>query len=230
MSVDDSELKDLDPYAAFDRGAERIETYLRQIPDAEWERPSRCEGWSVRDVLAHLMATEEYHRACLAGTVKDLMTRMGERGATDLTSANEIGIRDQDGKDNQQLLTEWAESNAGTRDGFRQRGDGTVDSSIGDYSARWQTFHLAMELAVHAEDMYAPFEDSGWRVPFSRFALKESKPDVDVEVVGDGRTRVSKGDVTVEVDERELIDGVAGRLDDSSRLSQAERDLLSATP
>ena len=233
---DDSELKDLDPYALFDREAERIEAHLRQLPDAEWERPSRCEGWSVRDVLAHLMATEEYHRACLGGTVQQLMARMGERGATDLTTANEMGVRDQDGKATPELLKEWSASNAATRDGFRQRGDGTVDSSVGDYSARWQTFHLAMELAVHADDMYVPQtpdeadDRKAWRAAFSRFTLREYKPDVDVEVTAPGRTRVQRENLTVEVDDGELIEGVAARLDDSSRLGQSERDVLAATP
>ena len=232
----DSELKDLDPYALFDREAARIEAYMRELPDDEWTRPSRCEGWSVRDVLAHLMATEEYHRACLDGTVKELMARMGERGATDLASANELGIRDQDGKSNEQLLREWSTSNAKTRHGFRERGDGKVDSSIGEYSARWQTFHLATELAVHADDMYVPVtpdeaeERREWRAKFSRFALVESKPDVEVSVE-DGRTRARKHDVEAVVDDDELIEGVASRLDDSSsRLGKAERDLLSATP
>lgn len=234
--MDDSELRDLDPYALFDREADRIATHLRDLPAKEWERASRCEGWSVRDVLAHLMATEEYHQACLGGTVKELMARMGERGATDLTSANEMGIRDQDDKSNDELLAEWVESNAGTRAGFRDREDGTVDSSIGDYPARWQTFHLATELAVHADDMYVPVSSdeaayrTAWRAAFSRFALQEAKPDVAVETVGPGRTRVSKDDLSVEVDDEELVEGVASRLDDSSRLSKEERDLLSATP
>ena len=233
---DDTELRDLDPYAAFDREAHHIEAAMKALPEDDWQKPSRAEGWSVRDVLAHLMATEEYHRACLDGTVKQLMARMGERGATDLASANEIGIRDQDGKSNQQLLDEWSGSNARTRAGFRERGDGTVDSSIGDYPARWQTFHLAVELAVHAGDMHLPVtpehaaERARWMPPFARFALKESKPDVEVAAVGDGRTRVRKGDIEVEVDDHELVEGVASRLDESSRLNQSARDLLSATP
>lgn len=29
---------------------------LRDVPDVDWERPSLCAGWTVRDVLTHLTA------------------------------------------------------------------------------------------------------------------------------------------------------------------------------
>ena len=37
--------------------AERISltAYLRELPEAAWEKPSLCPGWSVRDVVAHLI-------------------------------------------------------------------------------------------------------------------------------------------------------------------------------
>ena len=30
---------------------------LEALPDASWDTPSLCTGWSVRDVLAHMAAT-----------------------------------------------------------------------------------------------------------------------------------------------------------------------------
>ena len=30
---------------------------LRELPDAQWDTPSLCAGWTVRDVLAHMTAT-----------------------------------------------------------------------------------------------------------------------------------------------------------------------------
>ena len=49
-----------------------------------WSAPSRCEGWSVRDVLAHLAATEVYFRACLDGGVGALMEEITTLPAGDL--------------------------------------------------------------------------------------------------------------------------------------------------
>lgn len=66
-----------------------------------------------------------------------------------------------------------------------------------------------------------------WRVRFSRFALAEVKPGLGIEVVG-GRTVVSSGTTTADVDDEELIEGVAGRLQESSRLDEAARRMLSS--
>lgn len=234
--MNDDELHTLDADALFDEEARRIDEYLSTLPDEEWERPSRCEGWSVRDVAAHLLADETYFKACLDGTVKDLMATFKEKGLEDLGEINDSGIAEQADKSNQQIVAEWRERNAETRRGFRERGDGKVDTSVGEYPARWQCFHLATELAVHADDMYVPVTDdervarTSWRAVFSRFALKESKPDVDVTVTADGRTRVTKGGDSFEVDDDVLIEGVASRLDASSGVDEKIRDTLSATP
>lgn len=57
--IDDSDLVGLDPYELMDVEAQRLDRYLGTLDDEEWNRPTRCEGWSVRDVLAHLAASEE---------------------------------------------------------------------------------------------------------------------------------------------------------------------------
>ena len=49
---------------------------------------------------------------------------------------------------------------AANRDGFRARDGGDVDSSVGAYPARWQAFHLAFELATHADDVGVPVADA----------------------------------------------------------------------
>ena len=64
-------------------------------------------GWSVRDVLAHLAASEDYNRACLDGTVSTFLGALGARGVTDLNGANELGIRDFDDVATPELLETW---------------------------------------------------------------------------------------------------------------------------
>ena len=34
-------------------------TYLHSLPEADWERPSLCEGWRVRDVVGHILYGNE---------------------------------------------------------------------------------------------------------------------------------------------------------------------------
>lgn len=233
---DDSELAELDPFALLDQEAARLDAYFSPLQESDWTQPSRCAGWTVRDVLAHLAASEEYHRACLDRDVGGFMARVVERGATDLNSANAIGVDQYAGRVPADILREWRTTNAETRRRFRERGDGTVDTQVGDYPCRWQAFHVASELATHADDVFVLVSANerdrrrDWRARVSRFALAEAKSNVTVTVVH-ARTRVHDGDdFEVEVDDDELIEGVAARLDDSSRLDARARELLSAMP
>ena len=41
-----------------------IEQFMANVPEADWQRPSALPGWSVHDVLAHIIGTE----SMLAGT------------------------------------------------------------------------------------------------------------------------------------------------------------------
>ena len=110
--TDDAELAGLDPFDIFEREAQRIEGHLATLPEAEWSRQSRCALWSVRDVLAHLTDAENYHRACLDGKVKELITEMEARGGHDIASANALAIAGLARRTPQELLAEWSASNA----------------------------------------------------------------------------------------------------------------------
>ena len=124
---------------------------------------------------------------------------------------------------------------AGNRRWFRERGDGVVDTSIGDYPCRWQAFHVVAELATHADDIGVPVtpgehgQRAVWRGRYSRFALAEAKPQLEIRRAG-RRTTVTGGPATVELDDDELIEAVMGRLDETSGLSAALRALLSMMP
>jgi uncharacterized protein (TIGR03083 family) len=39
--------------------------YLHSLDDADWERPSLCEGWRVRDVVGHILYGNEMHLSTL---------------------------------------------------------------------------------------------------------------------------------------------------------------------
>jgi uncharacterized protein (TIGR03083 family) len=230
----DHELAELDPVDLMDQEAARIEAHLAGLSADELLRPSRCDGWTVRDVLAHLAATERYHHACLDGQVGALIQELVDRGATDLDAFNALGIADVSNIADDELLRQWSRDDADTRRRFRERGDGEVDSSVGPYSARWQAFHLAGELAIHADDIFVPVPDADqaarldWRTRFSRFSLVESKPDLTVEAVA-GRTRVAGGEQEIELEDDLFVAAVAGRADETS-LDEAIRTLLSTMP
>jgi len=233
--VDDSDLGGLDPYNLMAEEATRLEQYFGGLGDNEWDRASRCDGWSIRDVLAHLTSSEEYNRACLDGTVQQLMADWGAKGATDLDSANELGIRAWDGHPTAEVLGTWRDRSTGNLADFRARDGKSVDSSVGEYPARWQAFHLAFELATHADDVYvvvAPGEIAdriGWQAKFGRFALKEAKPEITVEGTG-GRNHVCAPDVDVDLTDEEFVQALAARLPDNSTLDPKAAAAISVTP
>src|SRR5947209_5135370 len=202
--VDDHDVEGLDPYDLMAGEAARLDGFFSGLDEAEWQAPSRCAGWSVRDVLAHLAASEDYNRACLDGTVQQFLGEMGAKGATDLTTANDIGIREFQGHAPSQLLDTWRTRASENREAFRARDGGNVDSTVGPYPARWQAFHLAFELATHADDVAVPVAGdeaaprNAWQASFGRFALKEAKEGVVVEP-GAGTTHVQLDDVDVDL-------------------------------
>jgi uncharacterized protein (TIGR03083 family) len=215
MAIDD-ELRGLDPVDLMAAEAARIEAHLDALPADEWLRPSRCEGWTVRDVVAHLAASETYHHACLDGEVSALFETMATNGVNSIDEFNAVGIAEFDGVADAEVLRLFMAADDDTRRRFRERGDGDVDTSVGLYPARWQAFHLAGELATHADDMFVPVPDGeaaarrDWRARFSRFSVQEAKPDVVLDV-DDGRTRVRNDGIDVELGEDELVAAVAGR-------------------
>jgi hypothetical protein len=75
-----------------------------------WKRASRCAGWMVRDVPGHLAAGEDYHRACLDGTVAAFLVGFAGRGGTDLDSVNALGVAGYAALSPAQVLARWADA------------------------------------------------------------------------------------------------------------------------
>ena len=233
--VDDQDLAGLDPYELMATEAGRLDRFFATLDAAAWKRPSRCAGWSVRDVLAHLTASEDYNRACLDGTVQQFLQEMGAKGATDLATANDLGVHEFDGQSPSEILAVWRAKTARNRDDFRARDAKDVDSSVGAYPARWQAFHLAFELATHADDVNVPVDPGeaasrvAWQARFARFALKEIKADLVIDA-RDGRTQVKGDGVDLELPDDEFVQVVAARVPADSDIDAAVAALLSATP
>ncbi len=61
-----------------------IATFLEGLTVDQWELPTACPGWSVRDVAAHLIG---YDVAGITGTARDLV-----RGRLSVDRTNDIGV------------------------------------------------------------------------------------------------------------------------------------------
>ena len=230
--TDDRDLQGVDPYDAMDQEAERLYRFFTTIDGAVWSRPTRCAGWDVRDLLGHLRASEDYNRASLDGRVQDLLVQFGERGATDLDSANALGIADYADVPTDVLAEDWHTVQADTRKRLRERDGGTIDSTVGEYSARWQACHLAAELATHADDMAVPGPANEepartqWRAAMSRFMIKEVKPDVVVSSEG-GTTTYRAGDLSGTMSDTDFVELVMARDPSDAKIGPDVRGALS---
>lgn len=220
---DERHLDGHDPYDLLDAEAARLESWLGGFADDDpvWEQASRCDGWTVRDVLAHLAAVEEYHHACLDGKVQQFLEAGLAQGYTGLDDFNQGGIDGLAGTPPSALLAAWSADDAETRRRLRERDGGDIDSTVGPYPLRWQAFHVAVELAVHADDIGLPISPDeapdrlAWRTAFSRFAVTEKDTSATVEDA-EGGTRIVIGDADLVVDDATLVDAVDGRLGDDA--------------
>jgi uncharacterized protein (TIGR03083 family) len=63
LTIDGSPDDVLEPLT---RQRRRLLATLAELDDAQWAAPSRCEGWSVQDVIAHLCGTNQFWAVSIA--------------------------------------------------------------------------------------------------------------------------------------------------------------------
>jgi uncharacterized protein (TIGR03083 family) len=232
---DETLLDGLDPFELLDRESERVYAHFASGPD--WSRPSRCEGWSTRDMLGHLMGLEDYARANLDGRVKALVAEGRAAGARGVDGFNAWQIGEYADVPADALIGRWHAANLAGRAELRERGrHGVVDTSIGEYSSWLQTFHFAVEYATHGDDIYVHVdpadaaERTRWRVAFGAFVLQELEKPVQVATEGDGSVLVSGEPGEIRLDEADFVEASQGRLTHDHPLSKEWRSLLVTVP
>ena len=64
-----------DPAGPLVRQRRRLAEALRLLTDDQWAAPSRCEGWTVQDVVSHLIGTDGFWTLSFAAGLKGEPTR-----------------------------------------------------------------------------------------------------------------------------------------------------------
>ncbi|MEU1722223.1 maleylpyruvate isomerase family mycothiol-dependent enzyme [Actinomadura sp. ATCC 39365] len=211
-------LRDFDPFDIFDTEAARLDRFFAGLDESGWARPSRCDGWSVRDVLAHLAGEEAYNHACLDGTVQELLTRVAAEGVTGFNDFNEWSVRQRRDVPVEEVLQEWRAKNGETRERMRALGpDALIDTMAGPYPVGLQTFHYDSEYATHADDVGAPVaqeeidDRTFWRVAVGRFVLAEQDSRAQVEQTAE-QIWVSVDGGSASLSYPEFVEATVGRL------------------
>jgi uncharacterized protein (TIGR03083 family) len=229
-AVDEPELADLDPFELMTAEADRIERFYLGLRDAEWRLPTRCAGWTRRDLIAHLASVEDYTAAGLAGEVRALVSRSGTH---DMDEFNRWGVGQRAYLSNADLLREWRAAVDKNDASLRERGPRTpLDTSIGPYPIGRQAFYLACERAIHADDAGVPITADeaerrlDWRLRFARAALTEARGG-RVGVVADrGAQVVRLGEDEVRLPDEQFVEAASGRLAPEVDLPQRMREAL----
>jgi uncharacterized protein (TIGR03083 family) len=77
-----------------------LRTYLRTLADEEWDHPSLCDGWRVRDVVGHLLDGNELK-------LRTLPLRLARYGFSSDRSGKAYSIARASGRSPAQLLAEF---------------------------------------------------------------------------------------------------------------------------
>ncbi|MGW1535146.1 TIGR03086 family metal-binding protein [Streptomyces aureus] len=130
------------PEPILDRQAEALELFGRRvhaIHDDQWEAPTPCSDWSVRDLVGHLVSEQ----AWVPALVRDGATvdAVGDSLDGDLLGADPVAA--------------WEAVAEASRSVFAEPGalDRTVHLSFGDMPAGDYCAQLVTDLTVHAWDL-----------------------------------------------------------------------------
>jgi uncharacterized protein (TIGR03083 family) len=213
MSQEKFHLPDLDPFLTLDQEVGRIQSLLDSLKPEEWTNPTRCEGWTVRDVVAHLDSDEEYNEACLEDRVKEFIS-----GFTDLDTFNAKQIGKRAHLSNEEILDQWSNRQARVREEWAKLGlEATIPTFIGPYPLRAQIWHIASEYATHGDDLgvFVGEEEAEfrlmWRVQLSLFAVQEKENPPGLERTDDV-VIVTLDDHQMALSDKDFVAAVSARL------------------
>lgn len=205
-----------DAFDRLDRETERVDAFYSSLQPAEWGHPTRCAGWSRKDLLAHLCGIADYARAGLDGTVAQYSSRDGKRVGYE--NLNELVVAELRPLSAADLLELWRGKVADVHPELRARGgDATIDTAVGPYPLGRQVWYFASELAVHADDAGVPVTDDeredreSWRAWFVLDALEEVSPELEI-ASDDGWFTVRLDGESTGLSTKDLVEAAARRL------------------
>ncbi|WP_236793140.1 TIGR03086 family metal-binding protein [Amycolatopsis sp. GM8] len=111
---------------------------VHQISGGQWDAPTPCSEWTVRDLLNHLVSEQLWVPHLLAG---ETLAQVGDRYDGDVLGGDPVGI--------------WEKSSIAARQAWTEPGatDRQVQLSFGDSEATLYGWQMTIDLAVHAWDL-----------------------------------------------------------------------------
>ena len=128
----------MDIPAVFRRSVAEFGTRAGQIGDHQWQAPTPDEGWTVRDLVNHVVGEDLWAPPLLAGST---IAEVGDRFDGDVLGAEPRAA--------------WAAASAGAVRAVEENGamDRIVHLSFGDFPGREYTLQLFADHLIHAWDL-----------------------------------------------------------------------------
>ena len=111
---------------------------LVSLQPEDWQRPTRCPGWSVADVVLHLAQTDEMAIASLEGRMAGFMAQQleGQPAATNVDDGAALMVERERGLTPTALLERWTTASS------------TVDAMLSKADSHQRVTWVAGELSV----------------------------------------------------------------------------------
>jgi uncharacterized protein (TIGR03083 family) len=187
MEQQNFSLPEADPFTTLDDEISRLNAFFTSLSPTDWGASTRCEGWTVRDMVAHFDSDEAYNEACLDNTLEALAA-----GFSSIDEFNQGQIQNRAHLSTGEVLKQWRTRQAKVRKKWEALGFNTkITTIVGPYPLRAQIWHITSEYATHADDMgvkVAPAAQQKrllWRFQLAAFAVQEKKDPPGLERSGD---------------------------------------------
>jgi uncharacterized protein (TIGR03083 family) len=219
---------------AMQQEREALMAYLWEIPEAAWDKPSLCPGWTVRDVVAHLI-----------GNVADVNAFNLDGAGTE--EFNQRQIDERADRSIAELLAEWQEQGAQYEAGIRSFADDFWTSEFPPFgTVSTAARRLVEDIYVHAQDIKMALgeeqSDGAGLIPTLEVVAHELPeraarlaPDVgtvtfDVDGFKDAVKLGGATDVTVSGDAKALAFVGTGRTSLDDAISQGKVTVTPSAP
>ncbi len=126
---------------------ERLTEYLEALPEAAWDKESLCEGWTVRELMAHVV-----------GIASDVANRRLDGVGT--VEQNQRQVDERANRSSREILDEWAEQGKLLEDGILALTDDFWNAPYTDNFNVGQALQRMVEdIYVHGHDVRIPLGD-----------------------------------------------------------------------
>lgn len=147
-----------DQSAPVARQRRRLEVMVGALSETEWKSPSRCEGWTVQDVIAHLVGVNGFWEISVSAGIAGAPTRVlagFDPAAHPPLMVDAMREQTPDG-----VLAQFVQSNDGFLSALADlddRGWSTIaESPAGHVPIRLLAYHALWDGWVHEHDIALP--------------------------------------------------------------------------